>query len=53
MVDERETPPTILVVDDEEGMREGCRRVLTPAGYSVATAGEMSACCPLRVATWR
>ena len=43
MVDERETPPTILVVDDEEGMREGCRRVLTPAGYSVATAGEMSA----------
>jgi signal transduction histidine kinase len=29
-------------VDDEETMREGCRRVLTPAGYSVDTAAEVS-----------
>lgn len=28
----------ILVVDDEIGMREGCRRALTPHGYHVKTA---------------
>jgi signal transduction histidine kinase len=28
----------ILVIDDEVGMREGCRRALTPHGYCVATA---------------
>ncbi|MBU0494142.1 MAG: hybrid sensor histidine kinase/response regulator [Chloroflexi bacterium] len=28
----------ILVIDDELGVREGCRRVLEPAGYAVATA---------------
>jgi signal transduction histidine kinase len=42
MVDERPTQPSILVVDDEEAMRKGCRRVLTPAGYHVDTAAEMS-----------
>ena len=28
----------ILVVDDEFGMREGCRRILSAEGYEVATA---------------
>ena len=28
----------ILVVDDEPGMREGCRRVLAAEGYEVETA---------------
>jgi len=28
----------ILVVDDEIGMREGCRRILSDEGYDVATA---------------
>jgi signal transduction histidine kinase len=29
---------SILVIDDELGMREGCRRALTPQGLQVATA---------------
>jgi two-component system phosphate regulon sensor histidine kinase PhoR len=32
-----ETVP-ILVVDDERGMREGCRKILTAEGYEVVTA---------------
>jgi signal transduction histidine kinase len=28
----------ILVIDDEEGIREGCRRALEPEGYIVVTA---------------
>ena len=28
----------ILVIDDEVGMREGCRRALTPHGYQVSVA---------------
>jgi two-component system, OmpR family, phosphate regulon sensor histidine kinase PhoR len=28
----------ILVVDDERGIREGCRRILTPEGFSVDVA---------------
>jgi two-component system, sensor histidine kinase and response regulator len=28
----------ILVIDDERGIREGCKRALTPLGYFVATA---------------
>jgi signal transduction histidine kinase len=28
----------ILVIDDEVGMREGCRRALTPQGFHVTTA---------------
>ncbi|HLE13940.1 MAG TPA: response regulator, partial [Anaerolineales bacterium] len=30
--------PKILVVDDEPGIREGCRRALRPHGYHVDTA---------------
>jgi signal transduction histidine kinase len=30
----------VLVVDDELGMREGCRKVLAPEGYSVETAAD-------------
>src|SRR5208283_1655140 len=30
----------ILVVDDERGIREGCRRVLSPEGYTVETAAD-------------
>jgi len=30
----------ILVVDDERGIREGCRRILESEGYSVAMAGD-------------
>jgi two-component system phosphate regulon sensor histidine kinase PhoR len=32
------TVPTILVVDDEERVREGCRKVLTREGYEVSIA---------------
>ena len=28
----------VLVIDDEVGMREGCRRALAPKGYEVKTA---------------
>jgi signal transduction histidine kinase len=28
----------VLVIDDEVGMREGCRRALTPQGFQVSTA---------------
>lgn len=34
------TPARILVVDDEPGMREGCRRILSADGYSVETADD-------------
>ncbi len=30
----------ILVVDDERGMREGCRKILVSEGYRVETAGD-------------
>ncbi|MGD9317029.1 MAG: hybrid sensor histidine kinase/response regulator [Anaerolineae bacterium] len=33
-----ETRGNILVIDDEVGMREGCRRALTPYGYHVDIA---------------
>ena len=32
----------ILVVDDEAGMREGCRRALSPAGYLVEAAADLT-----------
>ncbi len=32
------TPTRILVVDDEVGIREGCRRVLVPQGFAVDVA---------------
>jgi two-component system phosphate regulon sensor histidine kinase PhoR len=36
------TPPLarILVVDDELGVREGCRKILASEGYDVVTAGD-------------
>jgi two-component system, sensor histidine kinase and response regulator len=30
--------PSILVIDDEPGIRQGCRRVLEPRGFHVVTA---------------
>ncbi len=36
----------ILVVDDEIGMREGCRRALVPLGYGVDTEDSLSAARP-------
>jgi two-component system sensor histidine kinase/response regulator len=33
-----ETQERILVIDDELGIREGCRRALEPEGYAVKTA---------------
>ncbi len=33
---------TILIVDDEAGMREGCRRALGPAGYDVTGAPDLA-----------
>jgi two-component system phosphate regulon sensor histidine kinase PhoR len=33
-----ESPTRILVVDDEYGVREGCRKILTEEGYEVFTA---------------
>ena len=33
-----ESAAKILVIDDEVGMREGCRRALTPKGFQVETA---------------
>lgn len=32
------SPPTILVVDDEERIRSGCRKVLSQEGFEVLTA---------------
>ncbi len=31
-------PVNILVVDDEKGIREGCRRILSSEGFNVDTA---------------
>lgn len=36
-----ETKGSILVIDDELGIREGCRRVLTPEGFDVQTAASI------------
>jgi two-component system sensor histidine kinase/response regulator len=33
---------TILIIDDEAGMREGCRRALTPHGYTVHAAADIT-----------
>jgi two-component system phosphate regulon sensor histidine kinase PhoR len=33
-------PARILVVDDELGVREGCRKILASEGYAVLTAGD-------------
>jgi two-component system sensor histidine kinase/response regulator len=37
----QESQAQILIIDDEAGMREGCRRVLVSAGYSVDTAADL------------
>jgi signal transduction histidine kinase len=37
-----ESAATILVIDDEAGMREGCRRALTPAGHLVDSAADLA-----------
>lgn len=37
MEESQELDGTVLVVDDELGMREGCQRALTPRGLRVAT----------------
>lgn len=42
MNDEQDTTARILIVDDETGMREGCRRALAPSGYSVDTAASIT-----------
>lgn len=42
MNDGQQTGVRILVVDDEAGMREGCRRTLTPLGYNVDTASSLA-----------
>ena len=39
-----ETTARILVVDDEVGMREGCRRALTSQGFEVVTAEHGAEC---------
>ncbi|HMK08233.1 MAG TPA: hybrid sensor histidine kinase/response regulator [Anaerolineales bacterium] len=33
----------LLVIDDEQGIRDGCRRVLQPEGFQVETAGTIAA----------
>jgi two-component system phosphate regulon sensor histidine kinase PhoR len=35
-----QAPERILVVDDELGVREGCRKILSAEGYEVVTAGD-------------
>ena len=35
-----QSPEHILVVDDELGVREGCRKILSAEGYDVVTAGD-------------
>ncbi|MBM4271585.1 MAG: response regulator [Deltaproteobacteria bacterium] len=32
--------PLILIIDDEESLRDGCRQTLEKSGYAVLTAGE-------------
>jgi len=38
MANEMETKARILIIDDELGIREGCRRALSPHGYEVIVA---------------
>jgi signal transduction histidine kinase len=38
----QEAGARILVVDDEEGMREGCRRALAPEGHEIDTAADLA-----------
>lgn len=41
-VDGTEDAKTVLIIDDEAGMREGCRRALIPSGYVVDTAPDIA-----------
>jgi two-component system, sensor histidine kinase and response regulator len=45
--DQRDRTARILIVDDETGMREGCRRALAPSGYTVDTAASTSSAMDL------
>src|SRR3972149_7931661 len=36
------SPPRILVIDDEEGIRQGCMRALGSQGFQVETAGTLA-----------
>jgi len=36
------TRAKVLIIDDEAGMREGCRRALEPSGYVVETAADVA-----------
>jgi two-component system sensor histidine kinase/response regulator len=38
----RESSAAILVVDDEPGMREGCKRALSPLGHTLDTAADLA-----------
>ena len=40
MTEERTEGASVLVIDDEESMREGCRQALEDAGYSAYAVGE-------------
>lgn len=42
MEESPEPSARILVIDDEEGMREGCRRALAPLGHKVDTAADLT-----------
>lgn len=37
--DQEGQPPIILIIDDEEALRDGCRQTLEKSGYKVLTAG--------------
>jgi two-component system sensor histidine kinase/response regulator len=43
VTEQQQSPTRILIIDDELGMREGCRRALTPLGYAVDVAGDITA----------
>jgi two-component system sensor histidine kinase/response regulator len=36
----KDEKPLILIIDDEESLRDGCRQALEKSGYSVITTGE-------------
>ena len=41
-ISDQDAQARILVIDDEAGIREGCKRALSPAGYAVDTAADLS-----------
>jgi two-component system sensor histidine kinase/response regulator len=41
-MDDNQQTASILVVDDEAGMREGCRRALAPLGHTLDTAADLA-----------